>query len=93
MKTHKIRFAGWDSYLDVPDGSFRTYCGITETCNEDLAEKGIVGEHEECTCLICQKAYRAAMRKVDEALRKIEIQEAAIKEFQSRREMKKKALW
>ena len=29
MKTHKVKFAGYDYYSGGYDGSFNTYCGIT----------------------------------------------------------------
>ena len=38
MKTHKVKFAGYDYYSGGYDGSFNTYCGITEECSEELFE-------------------------------------------------------
>lgn len=68
MKTHKIRYAGYDYYLGGYDGSFTTYCGINEGCSENLSESGLVGEHEKCTCKKCNKAYIKAMGYIDNQL-------------------------
>ncbi len=63
MKTHKVKTAGYDYYLGGYDGSFTTYCGISEGCSEDLAEKGLVNEHDKCTCKKCEAAYEKYMDK------------------------------
>ena len=65
MKTHKVRYVGYDYYLGGFDGSFTTYCGISEDCSEELSENYIVGEHDECTCKKCNRAYNKAMDKLD----------------------------
>ena len=61
MKTHKIRFGG-DFTISGLDDTFRTYCGITEGCSEDM-ERQFVGTHDECTCKKCEKSYRKEYEK------------------------------
>lgn len=63
MKTHKIKIAGYDSYLGGFDGSFTTYCGLNERCSEDLKEERLVGEHDKCTCKKCELAYQKHMEE------------------------------
>lgn len=59
MKTHKIRHGG-DFTEWGWDNSFRTYCGITEGCGEDVK---FVDRRDECTCKKCKRGYEVEMEK------------------------------
>jgi len=54
MITHKIRTGG-DFTIRGIDDTFRTYCGITENCSEDTAER-IVSSYSKCTCKKCNSS-------------------------------------
>lgn len=63
MKTHKVKSNGL--IIDQPHDWFNTFCGISDdnSPTEDLIENYLVGEHDECTCKICNKAYKKYYKK------------------------------
>lgn len=63
MKTHKIKYGG-EFTADGWDDTFRTYCELTENCSEDM-ESQFVGRNDECSCKVCNKAYKKELEKYD----------------------------
>lgn len=60
-RTHKIKYGG-DSTISGIDDTFRTYCGITEGCSEDM-ERQFVDRHAPCTCKKCEISYQKEIQE------------------------------
>ena len=67
MKTHKVRYADWDSHYGCYDGSFTTFCGLTENNSEEVSDNTVAMD-DHCTCKTCERAYQKHLKEFNEYL-------------------------
>jgi hypothetical protein len=65
MKTHKIKHGGEFTIIGY-DESFRTYCGLNETCSEDVK---LVDRNGACTCKRCQRGYEKELQRHEKKIK------------------------